>query len=224
MKAQLEKFYNENPSAFQILGVLFVITGLVINIPSSTGWLGQSIEHLKFFLLVTSGILLLYLIYNALSFFLKPVLDIGQGKTLHHIVKKLAVSFFFISIAIFFLIDLCVYIILSYPHESIFLATLLLCYFVLIQLSKISMVKKWWTRLWTILLVLLLVAIPIGAYVFLYLNSLNLIWYMIVGVIALAVILYVILSIQLKVSESKPLLGDKDTPVENTTAPSTKND
>src|ERR1700677_574244 len=188
MKAQLEKFYNENPSAFQMLGVLFVITGLVINIPAANGLLGQSIEHLKFFLLVTSGILLLYLIYNALTFFLKPVLDIDQEKTLHHIVKKLAVSFFFISIAIFFFIDLCVYIILSYPHESIFLGTLLLCYFVLIQLSKISMVKKWWKRPWTILLVLLLVAIPIGTYVFLYLGNLNLIGYMAVGVIILAAI------------------------------------
>ncbi len=187
MKKLLENFYNDNKAAFEIAGILLIITGLILNIPATNGWVGKSLNQLEFFLLLASDIAVIYLLIITLQSFLLPFLEKedestdqqtvhGLKKTIKFLLQKILVATFFILIGFLFAFNLVIYLIFSHPRESIFLAITLFCYLLILKFSVRFSIptrplsERWHTHLWTIFLFLFSIGIPIISYFFLYLD------------------------------------------------------
>lgn len=215
MKKELDEFYKANEPAFGMLGVLLITTGLVLNVPSSTGLIGKAIEHLKFLFLVISALLLIHLIFMALQRAWNTKYFTGQGTTFYHQVRRTTIRLFFISLAFLISVDLLIFIFSSYLHEAIYLLVVLVALFIIVQLSKIPMEKNGISHTWHIFIITAVVAVIVSGYVFLYTTNTALMGYALLFFLTLAVIISFIVNIRSK----KNLMGEKNTPSQPTGLP-----
>ena len=166
MKKFLEDFYNNNKPDFEITAVVFVITTLSFSIPSANGLLlSKSIEQIKFFLLLTSCILIIRLVFKAMEIVSTSVLQKNQDP------NESSILFLILSsiIAFLFTVNLIIYLLFSFPKESYFLAIssisyLLLCVNPLKRLTKDIKYQYVSGPIFSIFLL----NIPVTSYIFFY--------------------------------------------------------
>src|ERR1700734_2478261 len=141
MKEELETFYNKNRPLFEIAAIVLLFTGLILNLPPQNGILGESLKQLKFFLLVGSGLTLLFLLIPFYGVTLRPILNKMQKishlspsatndkLTQNNLALFFAIAGFIFLFLLFFLFNLFFFIVLSYRFESLYVLLILLLYF-----------------------------------------------------------------------------------------------
>ncbi|MDQ5948954.1 MAG: hypothetical protein QG589_79 [Patescibacteria group bacterium] len=180
MKEYIKKFHLENKEIIDVTTVVFVITGLVLNINPENQLRKISIGQVDFFLLSLSIILLIYLLYQSFIFFIQPLLNTGLQSNqidphkklkeeIFNITKILLPILFIFLLILLFVINLIVYLILTFPRESLFLVASVFSYLLFFGFGLTVPSQKAWIQnifgvLWIILAVVLLLIIPIYLY------------------------------------------------------------
>lgn len=128
IKRDLQKLYVDQHAMFEVTGILLVFSGLILNIDSANGYVGESIRLLQFFSLAGASIALINLIHHIIGVLMTPLLEwlkvVQRGNPAHegrNLFQSLAVLLFPLTILFLLIISLLVYLVNSYFAEFRFL-------------------------------------------------------------------------------------------------------
>ncbi len=173
MKSRIDIFYTKYHPYFEILAVLLVVSGLIINKQISYDIVGKSIEHLKFLLLSFSSLMLIYILLQFVREVVFPsLLGVVKKDTYKNSIELISSLFLVVTALCFFLFNLLIYIIFSFPRDSLYLMLLVLWYLFMNLLSRLEIDnlfngKKFITILFLFSLLAML-SIPVALYYFLF--------------------------------------------------------
>jgi hypothetical protein len=149
MKKELERFYSENPGLFEIVGALFVISGLFLNIHIEGTRAKEAIQLVQFFLLVGSCGALGLLLLTAIKFLFEVLSKIPATMTATSTsttgpknqptlrdAKNVLAIILILLFGTFLTSSIVYYLYLAYFLETILLLIAVLCYFLSITILK----------------------------------------------------------------------------------------
>lgn len=164
IKKDLQKLYEDNKPLFEIGGILLVFTGLMLNIPVSTNFVGQCLRILQFFSLAGSLLILMVLMLEIIAVLIQPLIDsienqkrLGRVNEPTSLLRVITTITFPLSILFFFLLTLTFYLVFSFTREFLFLIAILMCHvFIYYFASRLGQGRK----ITLVILALFLLVLP----------------------------------------------------------------